>query len=126
VKLINEKRWDRTSVRLLLAGAEFETAVFAGVLSHTLHELYVVLPRLFVVENAQRLRAVVGWLDPHRVRLCCLRLSEQCLSRVHISLHVLVKVLHDILRVGAALGGSTTFRGSLQWQLRLDDLLSLA
>ena len=100
--------------------------MLARVFRHTLHELYVVLPAFFVVEDASRLRFLVGWLDPHGERFGGFRLGKQGISGIHVSLHVLVQILHDVLGVCATLRRSSALGRSLQWQLGLDDLLGFA
>ena len=103
-----------SSIGLLLAGAEFETAVLASIFANVLHEANIILPAFLVVENALRLCRFVSCLYPERLGFCILGLREESLSRVHISLNILVQVLHDILCQCSTLRSTTTLCWSLQ------------
>ena len=71
--------------------------MLAGIFCYGLHEAHIVLPALFEIEDALRLSLLVGRLDPHWVALCSAGVSQERLSWVHISLHILVEVLHHVL-----------------------------
>ena len=79
-----------SSIGLLLAGAEFETAVLASIFANVLHEAYIILPAFFVVVDAHRLCRLVGWLHPERLCFGYLSLREESLPRIHVSLNILV------------------------------------
>ena len=91
-------------------------------LARVLEKLEVVMRGVLLLEDRFRLRRLVSGCDPHGITNRLVRVPEECLSGIHISLIVLVQILHHILCQGARLWSPASLGWPLQRHFRFEGL----